>query len=55
MNFENLKEILKLLEDKPELVKTVLDTVFSKMFDKVDPKELVNGAIDHFFEKLKES
>jgi len=54
MTFEELKSILDLVKKDPDLIKTVLDAVLSKMFEKADPKELINGAIDHFFEKLKE-
>lgn len=54
MNFDDLKSIIELLKSDPDLIKTILDSVFAKMFEKADPKELIDGAIDHFFEKLKE-
>ena len=54
MTFEELKSMLDFFKKDPDLIRTVLDTMLSKMFEKADPKELVNGAIDHFFEKLKE-
>jgi len=54
MTFAELKSTLDWIKKDPDLIKTVLDAVLSKMFEKADPKELINGAIDHFFEKLKE-